>query len=52
MVVSGEQYMKDYGLTSKTNYDPTLIVSVAQEFTSGAFRLLHNIIPAQFKYVL
>lgn len=46
---SGEKYMEKYGLTSETKYDPTLIVSVAQEMTSGAFRLLHNIIPAQLK---
>ncbi|VVC34718.1 Haem peroxidase,Haem peroxidase, animal type [Cinara cedri] len=50
-IVLGEQYMQDYGLTNPTNYDPTLIVSVAQEFTSGAFRLLHNIVPAQLNFV-
>lgn len=43
--------MKDYGLNRKTQYDPTITVSMAQEMTSGAYRLLHNIIPARFKYV-
>lgn len=41
--------MKDYGLNRETNYDPAITVSIAQEMTSGAYRLLHNIIPAQFK---
>lgn len=51
LIFLGEQYMNEYGLTSKTNYDPTITVSMAQEMTSGAFRILHNIIPAQFRYV-
>lgn len=43
--------MNEYGLNNETNYDPTIIPSMAQEMTSGAFRLLHNIIPAKFKYI-
>jgi len=50
-MILGEQYVKDYGLNRETNYDPTIAVSVSQEMTSGAYRLLHNIIPAQYKYV-
>jgi len=50
-MISGEQYVKHYGLNSETNYDPTIAVSVSQEMTSGAYRLLHNIIPAQYKWV-
>jgi len=43
--------MNEYGLNHETNYDPTIMASMAQEMTSGAFRLLHNIIPAQLKYL-
>lgn len=43
--------MDKYGLTNETDYDPTITAFMAQEMTSGAFRILHNIIPAQFKYV-
>jgi len=43
--------MNEYGLNNETNYDPTIIPAVAQEMTSGAFRLLHNIIPAKLKYI-
>lgn len=49
--ISGEQYVEEYGLNVETNYDPTINVAVSQEMTSGAFRVLHNLIPAQFKYV-
>lgn len=41
--------MNDYGLNSATNYDPTISTAVAQEMTSGAYRVLHNIIPAHLK---
>lgn len=47
--ILGEKNMDKYGLNRATNYDPTIVSSVAQEMTSGAYRLLHNIIPAQFK---
>lgn len=50
-MILGEQHVKDYGLNNETNYDPKIAVSVSQEMTSGAYRLLHNIIPAQYKYV-
>jgi hypothetical protein len=50
--ILGEQYMKEYGLNRETNYDPSITVAMAQEMTSGAFRLLHSMIPAQFKCVL
>ncbi|KAL4142203.1 hypothetical protein QTP88_004707 [Uroleucon formosanum] len=50
-IILGEKYINEYGLNDETNYDPTLIASMAQEMTSGAFRLLHNIIPAQFNYM-
>ena len=43
--------MNKYGLSNETNYDPTIMVSMAQEMTSGAFRLLHNTIPARLKYI-
>lgn len=48
-MILGEHYMEEYGLNSETNYDPTITVSMSQEMTSGAYRLLHNIIPARFK---
>jgi len=42
--------MKEYGLTGQTTYDPSINSALAQEMTSGAFRAVHNIIPAKFKY--
>lgn len=51
-LISGKQYMEEYGLNRETNYDPSITVAMAQEMTSGAFRLLHSMIPAQFKCVL
>jgi len=42
--------MEKYGLNNNaTEYDPTIFSSVSQEMTSGAYRLLHNIIPAKFE---
>lgn len=41
--------MKKYGLTEKTSYDPSINSALSQEMTSGAFRVLHNIIPAKFE---
>lgn len=43
--------MKEYGLTGQTTYDPSINSALAQEMTSGAFRAVHNIIPAKFKCV-
>lgn len=48
---SGQNFVEEYGLAKKTEYDPTLIASVSQEMTSSAFRIVHNIIPAKFKCV-
>lgn len=42
--------MEEYGLNKPTVYDPTVISSMSQEMTSGAFRTVHNILPAKFKY--
>ncbi|XP_025202646.1 peroxidase-like [Melanaphis sacchari] len=50
-IILGEKYINEYGLNNETNYDPTIIPSTAQEMTSGAYRLLHNIIPAKFNYM-
>lgn len=44
--------MEEYGLTGPTVYDPSVNSAFAQEMTSGAFRAVHNIIPAKFKCVL
>jgi len=50
-IILGENYINEYGLNNETNYDPTIMPAVAQEMTSGAFRLLHNIIPAKLNYM-
>ncbi|XP_016664411.1 peroxidase-like [Acyrthosiphon pisum] len=50
-IILGEKYMNEYGLNSETKYDPTIMRSMAQEMTSGALRLLHNIIPAKLNYM-
>lgn len=46
----GNDNMKKYGLVGDTVYDPSINSAMAQEMTSGAFRVVHNIIPAKFKY--
>lgn len=42
--------MEEYQLNGPTVYDPSTSSALAQEMTSGAFRAVHNIIPAKFKY--
>lgn len=34
---------------SGDKYDPMVNPSTSQEFSTGAFRVLHNIIPTQYK---
>lgn len=36
-------------LTSDIKYDPTVNPSTSQEFSTGAFRVLHNIVPTQYR---
>jgi len=49
LIILGKENMKQYGLIEPTIYDPSINSAFAQEMTSGAFRVLHNIIPAKFK---
>jgi len=50
-IILGDEYMKEYGLTGETIYDPSINSALAQEMTSGAFRAVHNIIPAKFNFI-
>ncbi|CAH1724815.1 unnamed protein product [Aphis gossypii] len=50
-IILGDEYMKEYGLTGQTTYDPSINSALAQEMTSGAFRAVHNIIPAKFNFI-
>ncbi|VVC27285.1 Hypothetical protein CINCED_3A000564 [Cinara cedri] len=50
-VLLGDEYMKEYKLTGPTVYDPSISSALAQEMTSGAFRAVHNIIPAKFNLI-
>ncbi|KAL4142197.1 hypothetical protein QTP88_004703 [Uroleucon formosanum] len=50
-ILLGDEYMKEYGLTGQTTYDPSINSALAQEMTSGAFRAVHNIIPAKFNLI-
>lgn len=45
----GENYTKDEVLSSNNKYDTTVNPSTSQEFSTGAFRVLHNIVPAQHR---
>lgn len=36
-------------LGNENKYDPTVNPSTSQEFSTGAFRVLHNIIPAKYR---
>ncbi|XP_050443428.1 peroxidase-like [Adelges cooleyi] len=50
-ILLGDFYMEYFGLNNKTVYDPTLNPAMSQEMTSGAFRAVHNIIPAKFNFI-
>lgn len=44
----GKNYTTNKVLTGDGAYDPTVNPSTSQEFSTGAFRVLHNIIPSQY----
>lgn len=46
---SGRDYTNDEVLGGDVKYEPTVNPSTSQEFSSGAFRVLHNIVPAQHR---
>lgn len=45
----GKNYTENKVLGSNNKYDPTVNPSTSQEFSTGAFRVLHNIVPAQHR---
>lgn len=47
----GDDFQEVYGLNEENIYDPTVNPAMSQEMSSGAFRVLHSLIPVQFKYV-
>lgn len=47
----GEDYQELYGLNKENIYDPSVNPSMSQELSSAAIRVLHTLIPVQFKYV-
>jgi len=48
----GETYSEYYGLfTPQTVYNDKIKPSTSLEFAVSAFRILHNQIPAQLKYI-
>lgn len=49
---SGEDFAELYGLNEENNYDPTVNPAMSQELSSAAIRVLHTLIPVQFKYVI
>lgn len=53
LYIVGEDYSEKAGLTlskyKKTVYDESLIPQVAAEFSSGSLRVLHNIIPSEYR---
>lgn len=50
-IILGKNYTKDEVLYGNNKYDPTVNPSTSQEFSTGAFRVLHNIIPAQHRFI-
>lgn len=47
----GKDYQELYGLNKENIYDPTVNPSTSLEFSTAGFRVLHSLIPVQFKYV-
>ncbi|XP_050431517.1 peroxidase-like [Adelges cooleyi] len=50
-IILGDFYMDHFRLNTKTVYDPSVTPAMSQEMVSGAFRTLHSIIPATFKFM-
>uniref|UniRef100_A0A2H8TZW2 Peroxidase n=1 Tax=Melanaphis sacchari TaxID=742174 RepID=A0A2H8TZW2_9HEMI len=50
-IILGENYTKDEVLNENNTYDSTVNPSTSQEFSTGAFRVLHNIVPAQHRFI-
>lgn len=48
----GEDFQEIYGLNEANIYDPTVNPSTSLEFSSAGSRVLHAIIPVEFKYVI
>lgn len=51
--IAGSEYTKKVGLAlnpwKRTVYDPSLMPQLSIEFTAGAFRVPHNILPVSYK---
>lgn len=51
--IAGSEYTKNVGLAlnpwKRTVYDPSLMPQLSIEFTAGAFRVPHNILPVSYK---
>ncbi|XP_050523245.1 peroxidase-like isoform X1 [Daktulosphaira vitifoliae] len=50
-IVIGEDYHTMYGFENQTVYDPTVNPSTSAEMASAAFRVLHNVVPIDFKLI-
>ncbi|XP_001946575.2 peroxidase [Acyrthosiphon pisum] len=50
-IILGKNYTEDEVLGGNNKYDPTVNPSTSQEFSTGAFRVLHNIVPAQHRFI-
>ncbi|XP_060841527.1 peroxidase-like [Rhopalosiphum padi] len=50
-IILGKNYTTDEVLGDNNEYDPTVNPSTSQEFSTGAFRVLHNIVPAQHRFI-
>lgn len=48
----GEDFQEIYGLNEANIYDPTVNPSTSIEFSSAGSRILHAIIPVEFKCVI
>lgn len=50
--ILGDDFQEIYGVNKPNIYDPTINPSTSQELSSAAYRILHAIIPVQFKCVV
>ncbi|XP_050437286.1 peroxidase-like [Adelges cooleyi] len=50
-IIIGSDYHSKYGLDEENIYDPEVNPSTSQELSSAGFRVLHTIIPEEFKLI-